>query len=178
MRTNAVPLEVSQLRGECVQVGVWIGEHERVEQLVEHADQEMGHQHRPDRRSDQPRLLEAAIAGGEKIDSRTPEIREALLEARIDRRRLLQDHGCRVAVVGKQAEPAAEARPEQGLWVEKDLFFALEVEVEGAARDAGASCPDYRLTRQSSQGRYRDSANGRLTSEQSADRALRRPHRA
>src|SRR5262245_27648352 len=85
LRANAVPLEVSQLRGDRVQVGVRIGEHERIEELVEHADQEMCHQHGADRRPDEPQLLEAAIAGGEEIDGRPPEIREALLEARIDR---------------------------------------------------------------------------------------------
>ena len=111
-----------------------------------------------------PSLLEAAVAGGEEVDRRPAQIRETLLEARIDRRGLFQDHRRGVAVVGEEAKPAPEARPEQRFRVgdglrgrfaggrdgvrdslvevlddgEEDLLFAVEVEVEGAARDAGA----------------------------------------
>jgi len=163
--SDTVPLEVSEVAGQPVDVGLGGREHVRFQEFVEYAELDVRREIRIDRWRGQPFLLKSAKASRKAHERGLPELGERRFEARVDRVRFVQDDSRGVAVSGERLQPRSETgfedRPRavrtclDGRGVERlegafdaiveivehgqeDPLLAREVEVEGAAGDAGA----------------------------------------
>lgn len=160
-----MPFEIGKLAGEFVDVHLRLAEHTPIQQLVQDAELEVGGKFGIQGRRSQPFVLKPSEPYGESGEGGLPDFRKRLFKSRINRVCFAEHDARGVTVSREKLQPASEARLEDGTratsprggcrsierfesllgsfvkFVEdrqEQCFFAVEIQVERAAGDAGA----------------------------------------